>query len=146
MTERQSHWSTRMVDRPPFDHLSIGQLVEGWQLDVQRFEDELDRDEPVWIPGTSPLLPSIHHVWNEHDFVGALTLRDSVEVQLHRLDGSDATEARAEVQAVDDHFLGFTEPDLTGAVIEASNGGAGGGWWWRRAPVRGPVRRSLCLG
>ncbi|MFJ7212874.1 hypothetical protein [Amycolatopsis sp. NPDC098790] len=52
--------------------------------------------------------------------------------------------ARAVVDAVDEEFRSFTEPDgrkLLAHIDDAVEPGAG--WWWTRVPVGGPARREM---
>lgn len=83
-------------------------------------------------------------VWNEHDYVAALFIRDFIETGLSLLDKSMVSAAQKLVSLADTEYISFTRDGyraLLGraAQIETEDRG----WWWDRIPTSGPVSDQL---
>jgi hypothetical protein len=107
-------------------------LAVAWNLHVQKIDE--DRALP-W---------SDRSVWTEHDFAGALFLRDRVENVLKKLSPALAAKLRSYVDAADDRFRSFTVDDSGErmakiAVVDMT----GRSWWWFRVPDSGPIAQDL---
>lgn len=112
--------------------LSMGELLDGWRIQVRRFLSELDSDRDD------------RGVWGAHDYIGALHLRDALERGLALVGEAERDAAAVLVGKTDREFEGLTEQDrseLLDRFLVAEPSGES--WWWKRVPIRGPVRVDL---
>jgi hypothetical protein len=82
-------------------------------------------------------------LWNAHDLVGTLIIRDMAERGLDLLDGELRSRVASAVARVDERLRSFTEPDERRLVHRFAGEDAGHGWWWNRIPRSGPIRTEL---
>jgi hypothetical protein len=107
-------------------------LARAWALHVEK----LDHDRA--LPHTD------RTVWTEHDFAGALFMRDFVEDALARLRPDLAGKVRRHVTTADDLFRSFTTDDPGDRIAKIARIDlAGRGWWWFRVPASGPIVQDL---
>ena len=114
---------------------SMYDLIVGWANHVARLKAE--QSESL---STNPTL------WNEHDYVAALGIRDFVEKGLTTLDVDLDGIARALVSRVDVEYVSFTQEqegsrDLLSRVAEVEP--VGREWWWNRIPKVGFILDAL---
>jgi hypothetical protein len=108
-------------------------LILGWAAHVRRL-----KEERVASLLTNP------SVWNEHDYVAALFIRDFVEAGLSLLDNSLVSVAQQLISRVDAEYMSFTQAgcrELLARVAQIDT--ANRGWWWDRMPTSGPVFDQL---
>lgn len=128
----QPGWRTIEVPLNLHVSLTLGELVDGWLVQVRRFTIEMDS------------YPDDRRVWAAHDFIGALHLRDALERGLDLVSDHDREDVLGHLGKADRDFEAFTEPDqaelLKGVLFDEPIGEC---WWWKRVPTRGPVRDEL---
>ena len=111
---------------------SLADLASGWAAHVNRFELEsgLSWDDAA--------------AWTEHDFVGALHLRDRLARALDQAPTAERQLAEGVLVGVDSRFKGFTGPDSRRLLARVLPGEElGTSWWWQRIPLKGPVLEGL---
>lgn len=113
--------------------LDAVELAAGWAGRVEK----IDRDRA--LPWTD------HTVWNEHDLVGSLFIRDFLQQALDALPAPLRERlASGSVDAADERFRSYTVADPDGRLGRVAGiESAGRGWWWRRVPESGPVVQDL---
>ncbi len=112
--------------------MPLAELLFSWSAHVQRFEEEslLSADDPG--------------AWTEHDYFGALHLRDRLDAALDVLPEARRSLAERVVTQVDERFSALTELDEPGLLMRVLPAEPlGQGWWWQRIPRVGPVREGL---
>jgi hypothetical protein len=104
-------------------------LILGWAAHVRKLKEELTASL-----STNPA------VWNEHDYVAALFIRDFVETGLSLLGGGLVSTAQRLVAQADAEFNSFTQDGYLALLAQVAQVGAEDrGWWWDRIPTAGPV-------
>lgn len=112
---------------------SMYDLILGWATHVSRLKDE--QGESL---STSP------NLWNEHDYVAALGIRDFVERGLAVLDPDLGGITRELVSRVDGEYISFTQEgsrDLLARVAGVHV--ASREWWWNRIPQEGFILENM---
>ena len=107
-------------------------LAEAWAANVAKIDADRALD------------PGDRSVWTEHDFAGALFVRDFLRQALDELRPHLRAKLQPFVTEVDDHFKSYTVDDsgqrMAGiAVVDL----VGRGWWWFRVPESGPIAVEL---
>jgi hypothetical protein len=114
---------------------SIYDLVLGWANHVGRLKAE---------QGES--LSKNPDLWNEHDYVAALGIRDFLERGL-AIAGSDIREITREVVSrADAEYVSFTQEKEGGCELlsrVANVESVGREWWWNRIPKSGFILDNL---
>ncbi|MFJ6750434.1 MULTISPECIES: hypothetical protein [unclassified Streptomyces] len=110
---------------------SIG-LAVAWQKNVSKIDS--DRS----LPATD------RSVWTEHDFAGALFLRDHLERALQQLSPSVREKLERYVAEADGLFRSCTVDDPELRMLRVAEiDSAGRKWWWSRIPDSGPIAEDL---
>jgi hypothetical protein len=112
---------------------SASRQIVGWLVHVRKLAADLGRSR------------ADRGVWNEHDLVAALEIRDRVEEALAQLDRPLRKRARAFVDRIDQEYQSFTRDDdqrILGRVLGADLV-ARSSWWWSRIPASGPIAEDL---
>jgi hypothetical protein len=108
-------------------------LLLGWTAHVSRLRAEQGQD--------LSMNPSL---WNEHDYVAALGIRDLVEKAFALLDADLAAVAREIVSRADADFLSFTTEDGRDLLMRVAGVDVTRqGWWWNRLPQRGLILENM---
>jgi hypothetical protein len=131
--EIKSRFREMSVDIGYGRSLSMYDLVLGWDVHVRRLLNELGEN-----------LEGNPNIWNEHDYVAALGIRDFVERGIGVLDSDLSKVARELVSQVDSEYISFTQDgyrDLLGRV--AGLGLAKNDWWWDRVPREGFILGNI---
>ena len=111
-------------------------LTVSWAAHV----DKLDRDRPLPYDD--------HSVWNEHDLVATMIMRDRLVRALGLIPTELAERLSIIASEADGRFRSFTVDDsglrITRiANLEAPETPVPDDWWWHRVPVDGPVAIDL---
>lgn len=112
---------------------SMYDLLLGWTVHVSRLKAEQGQDLSM-----NPTL------WNEHDYVAALGIRDFVEKGFAMLDAELDAVAREIVSRADDEYISFTaDGDRDLLMRVAGVDVTSQGWWWNRQPQRGLILENM---
>ena len=111
-------------------------LTVSWAAHV----DKLERDRALpWDD---------HSVWNEHDLVATMIMRDRLVRALGLIPTELAERLSIVASEVDERFRSFTIEDSGVRItrianLEAPDTPVPNDWWWHRVPVDGPVAIDL---
>ncbi|MFD1575244.1 hypothetical protein ACFSEO_13980 [Agromyces cerinus subsp. nitratus] len=120
-----------VVQLPSGREMEVGELVAGWTAHVQRIVSEAVR-------------PQRRDDWGADDFVGALYLRDFVQLGLGTAGRESIGELEKVVSETDRMYREMTTDDDRHVVASfAGHLVADAGWWWHRLPMTGSIRAEL---
>lgn len=112
---------------------SMYDLLLGWTAHVSKLKAEQGQDL-----STNPSL------WNEHDYVAALGIRDFVEKGFAMLDDDLDAVAREIVSRADAEYLSFTAEGGRDLLMRVAGVDVTSqGWWWNRQPQRGLILENM---
>jgi hypothetical protein len=131
--EIESRFRETSVDIGHGRSLSLYDLILGWAVHVRRLLNELGEN-----------LEGNPNIWNEHDYVAALGIRDFVEMGIGVLDSDLGKVARELVSRVDSEYVSFTQGGYRDPLERVAGLGlARNEWWWDRAPRQGFILDNI---
>lgn len=108
-------------------------LILGWAAHVRKFKKEL----------TASRLAT-PYVWNEHDYVAALFVRDFVDAGLSQLSEELSIVVGELISPIDSEYVSFTQGGYRNMLARVAGIDTNSrGWWWDRIPTSGPVLDEL---